>query len=442
MKIRHILLALLVLLLGCFVFFRVSVSLKLNRRITELRAQGYPLSLRELGESYRLADGTDNAADHYTTAFSHYVAWDSEAREGLPWVGQGKPPARTATMEPEIRERAERFLADNERTLSLLHEAVAIETSCYPIDFEEEIGAGVSWLGEVRKHSRLLSLEALVACERGDPNQALASVRAISALGTSLNTPILIHHLVSIAVQAQAYRTAEHVVNRVALTDEQLQALSVWLKSSDNDEGHRQALVGERCFGADAFSGSTKQLADHISGSGKLMTLVVVPRKLLGLHDRDMLSYLNLMQDYIDVADLPPGRRLAQAEALDQAWLGPKRPGLLTRILMPALLRISQLDIRRVADERVVRTALAIERYRLAEDVMPLALSDLVPTYLEAVPQDPFDGKDLKYRLRERGYVVYSIGDDGSDNGGTTRDERKRNAEGQTIWDVTFIVER
>ena len=61
-KIRHLLLALLVLLLGWAIFFRVSAHVKLKGRLSELRAQGYPLSLRELGETYRLAEGTDNAA--------------------------------------------------------------------------------------------------------------------------------------------------------------------------------------------------------------------------------------------------------------------------------------------------------------------------------------------------------------------------------------------
>lgn len=442
LKIRHIFLGLFLLLLGWFALFRISAHLELNRRVGELRAQGYPMSLEELGQSYSLPAGTDNAADYYMTAFSHYVEWGDEAREGLPWVGKGDRPTRTGAMEPEIAERAERFLADNEKTLSLLHEAVAIESCCYPIDFEKEIGVGVPWLAEVRKSAFLLSLEALAACERGDPNQAVASVRAISALGRSLNSPMLMHHLVSISVQALAYRSAEHVVNRVTLTDEQLQSLSVWLESADNNEEHRQALIGERCFGVDAFRGSTRQLANYISGSSKIMTLIVVPRKILGLHDRDMLSYLNLMQDYIEAAGLPPDERLAQSESLNQARQGPKRPGLLARILAPALLRIFQLDIRRVADERVMRTALAIERYRLAEGGMPQALSDLVPTYLEAVPKDPFDGEDLKYHTRDVGYVVYSVGDDRSDDGGTDKEERKRNADGQTLWDVTFFVER
>ena len=47
----------------------------------------------------------------------------------------------------------------------------------------------------------------------------------------------------------------------------------------------------------------------------------------------------------------------------------------------------------------------------------------MVPGYLEAVPEDPFDGKELRYKKLEPGYVVYSVGDDLEDQGGLSRNE-------------------
>ncbi len=62
---------------------------------------------------------------------------------------------------------------------------------------------------------------------------------------------------------------------------------------------------------------------------------------------------------------------------------------------------------------------------------------------MEVVPTDPFDGKNLKYRTRETGFVVYSVGEDLTDEGGAERDGRKRDGQGKPLpWDVTFIVER
>jgi len=109
---------------------------------------------------------------------------------------------------------------------------------------------------------------------------------------------------------------------------------------------------------------------------------------------------------------------------------------------MPALRRVLQLEIRCIVDGRVAQTALAVERYRLAKGRLPQALSDLVPDYLGGVPEDPFDGKHLKYRLLDPGFVVYSIGDDGIDDGATERSRENRREDGSFKWDINFFVER
>jgi hypothetical protein len=89
---------------------------------------------------------------------------------------------------------------------------------------------------------------------------------------------------------------------------------------------------------------------------------------------------------------------------------------------------------------RAAQTALAIERCRLARGRPPDQLSDLVPTFLPAVPTDPFDGKPLRYKKLAKGYIVYSIGEDAVDNGGTEKTSNGVSyVEGP---DITFTVER
>jgi hypothetical protein len=65
--------------------------------------------------------------------------------------------------------------------------------------------------------------------------------------------------------------------------------------------------------------------------------------------------------------------------------------------------------------------ALAVERFRLARGRWPESLADVVPEVLAAVPADPFDGQPLRYRRTAGGVVIYSIGPDGADDGGTFR---------------------
>jgi len=70
---------------------------------------------------------------------------------------------------------------------------------------------------------------------------------------------------------------------------------------------------------------------------------------------------------------------------------------------------------------RMMRTALAIERFRLAHGKLPEKLDDLVPQFLPEIPSDPFDDKPLRYVKRERGYMIYSVGENRKDEGGAER---------------------
>jgi hypothetical protein len=65
--------------------------------------------------------------------------------------------------------------------------------------------------------------------------------------------------------------------------------------------------------------------------------------------------------------------------------------------------------------------ALAAERFRLATGRWPGSLGELVPTYLNAVPVDPFDGKPLRFQRLADGLVIYSVGKDRVDDGGDIR---------------------
>ena len=61
---------------------------------------------------------------------------------------------------------------------------------------------------------------------------------------------------------------------------------------------------------------------------------------------------------------------------------------------------------------------LAVRSYRREHGDLPEALSVLVPDYITAVPNDPNSDGRLIYRVTDDGYLLYSIGPDGKDDGG------------------------
>jgi hypothetical protein len=60
----------------------------------------------------------------------------------------------------------------------------------------------------------------------------------------------------------------------------------------------------------------------------------------------------------------------------------------------------------------------AVRQYVLEHGVSPPSLAELVPDYFGSVPDDPLGDGPLKYRRIEDGYLLYSVGNNGRDDGG------------------------
>ncbi len=85
--------------------------------------------------------------------------------------------------------------------------------------------------------------------------------------------------------------------------------------------------------------------------------------------------------------------------------------------------------------QQLVVTAVAIERHRKTSGTLPSDLDTLVPQYLPAISTDHMDGKPLRYRKEsENSSRLYSVGTDGTDDGGDTSPFKSDKPFGQ-IWD-------
>jgi hypothetical protein len=146
------------------------------------------------------------------------------------------------------------------------------------------------------------------------------------------------------------------------------------------------------------------------------------------------------LQELLAAAQLPIAKYLEASVQWPEQLREAKDKGYFwTTFFMGPLQGTAGLVGELVGLRRATKVGLAIERYRLAHsNVLPENLSQLVPEFLEAVPDDPFDGKPLRYTKLPKGFVVYCIGLDRKDNGGTTR---KRSG-ARTDYDIIFHVQR
>ncbi len=70
-----------------------------------------------------------------------------------------------------------------------------------------------------------------------------------------------------------------------------------------------------------------------------------------------------------------------------------------------------------------VQIAFALSRYHRDHGCYPKTLEALAPKYLKQIPQDSFSGKPLIYRPSEKGFLLYSVGYNGKDDGGHGLDD-------------------
>jgi hypothetical protein len=70
-------------------------------------------------------------------------------------------------------------------------------------------------------------------------------------------------------------------------------------------------------------------------------------------------------------------------------------------------------------ERRLAITAIAIKRYELRYGHPPTTLDLLMPDFIGVIPRDCMSGRPLCYRLSAGGgFALYSVGEDGVDNGG------------------------
>jgi hypothetical protein len=67
----------------------------------------------------------------------------------------------------------------------------------------------------------------------------------------------------------------------------------------------------------------------------------------------------------------------------------------------------------------LARVAIALERHRLAHGEYPESLAALAPQFMKNIPQDIIGGQPLKYHRNNDSFILYSIGWNEKDDGGT-----------------------
>jgi hypothetical protein len=416
--------------------YRFYWNVEVGDRKEAVRRAGYPITLEELDAWYARPSGK-NAAPVYQAGFDAMTVPGPESGcRGLPVVGTPWLPKPGERFDDAIRRRIAEYLDENRQALDRYHEAAAIRECRYPVDLSRWRTAYRPAVVPVRIGGRLLVLEAAYYCDRQDAGRTLSSLLAALAMARSLEGyPSLGAYVVRSHVEFVAISGMAWCLGRIRFDAGQLAKL--WRAVDEGplaEGGLERALVGERCLGNATFDGAVLDDPDWI-------TRLAWSYGIRAYFERDHALYLDTMSRLIEAAKVEPNRRIAEAwTALDEfnrktisgGRLAPEHA--LSAYILPVVRAAYIYDVRRLANGRAAQLALIVEQHRLATGALPDSLARVAGD----VPIDPFNGRPMRYRRLERGFLVYSVGYNRRDDGG----DETPDPETDLLRDVVLRVER
>jgi hypothetical protein len=216
--------------------------------------------------------------------------------------------------------------------------------------------------------------------------------------------------------------------------------LNALQKMEDGDargEGYSRGIIGERvCTGAllgkpEKFLELLPVLALDISADRRAQ---IAARLQSGKLKAEEACYNQAVQKLLQVRQQPfPERLKADDWIRQQIAEADSKQLVISSFLLAGLRTEAAKEAECLASLRLGLTAVALEQFRALHDHRyPASLAELTPSLCAATPTDPYDGQPLRYKTKNDGYLLYSIGPDLKDDAG----QRMNGREGDIVFAV------
>lgn len=349
-------------------------------------------------------------------------------------------PLDPGVAEAELKgQNLEAFLQPFEGRLDAIAEAARRPGSRLLIDHSKP--EDVPLLLDMRARMRVLRLRALARLQAGRAEAALEDVLTGLRMVQHLqHEPHLISQLLRAAWASLVLQPVWEGLQGRMWNEAQLARLEAALAPIDLLASMKLALRFERCgmaanlarAGAGDLGALLPSSLEGAQTPGRALRWAMQTLIPKGWVAQNIRALDEAYAEGIEAA-LDPARHRVHPNP--EAWraLNPKRTPytMLVPIVVPALAGQNPRIGRIVAGIDQARVACALERWRRAEGGYPETLEALAPRFLAKVPHDVATGAPLRYARTEGAYRLFSIGWNGTDEGGT----RAREAtEGDWVW--------
>jgi hypothetical protein len=329
-----------------------------------------------------------------------------------------------------------RWFDNNADALKLIHRAARKPDAEFPLfgkDDEPAYAILLPHLAPMRNFARLLVCEGKRYEHEKDPSRALESYFAITSLADHIHdsTAMLIHDIVALDIDTIRNRAVEQCLANRPLSEEDLgrviehyeQAVQShitlaecldrqkWCEFSNVNEIVRNPRQGARLLAeVTAKPGMPPSMSNQ---EQERVARLIETRgaEIKAAYERDYAA-LEKWSALPAWQALQPGRGWeAYIDSLPHACV-------LSRMLLPAMGNGKRAYERGKAEAGGILIFAAIKLYEKENGRPPRALSELKGDCLSELPKDPFSGRDYVYKVRGNDWIVYSVWNNLTDDGG------------------------
>jgi hypothetical protein len=308
----------------------------------------------------------------------------------------------------------------------VLHEARKLKDmprGRFPIEYHEN---GIDTHLEcaiARSFIDLFMHDGFLLAHEGKIDEALDSALCCLNCGRSVgDEPLLSSFLIRFALTLFVYHGVERALAQGEASDRALEKLQMELHAENQQHRFPAALRGERAAIHELCKSIQKGTTDphklrRLPAKGKMSFVEwlreKVPHDVVQGH-ADLLREMTLS---LEASKAPLHELIPRMDAREKEFAA--RANYFAVQFATTTKKVTQVEVRCHVYLRCTYTALACERYRLKHKDWPASLDALVEAkLLDAVPDDPYDGKPLRYLRTKEGATVYSVGYDLADNKG------------------------
>jgi len=335
-------------------------------------------------------------------------------------------------------------------TVEELRQANQLPYSRFPLNYDTDYPAEILLpsLAAMKSSAQLLRLRAIAELQTGQTEKALADVTlGLRLTEANHSEPFLISHLVRMAMVDLMLQPIYEGLAARQWTDPELVALDEALAKINFLADYRLSMRGECasvCAITDYISKKSsfqryktlKDLgvdttAENGTFWGQLKPTAMTTAWAAMPNGWFTQNKMVTARSTLDWALRPviPEQQLLSPQAyqvVDRSQMsffgGPTLPwNFMAKLFLPALGASVKKAGREQISVDLARTAIALERYRLARGEFPETLTALELQFSTKLPHDVIGGGPLKYRREANGtFTLYSIGWNERDDGGVT----------------------